>query len=105
VPIATLLLWFAFGGRKRGEAVWRIALVAAAASMVTHPIAWWANRSLVGTLGMTERYTLIELAVVVVEAVIYRGAIATRTVAAGVTSLVANAASFGFGLWRMLAGG
>lgn len=104
VPVATALLWLAFGGRKRGEALWRIVLVAAAASLVTHPLAWWTNRGLVGTLELEVRYAVIESAVVIVETLVYRGALVVRTMPAFVTALVANAASFGFGLLRLSSG-
>lgn len=103
-PIATLLLWFVFRGRQGGLALWRVVLVAVAASLVTHPFAWSGNRALVGTLDLPTRYAVIESAVVVVEAIVFRVALGVRPSAALVTSFVANAASFGFGLWRLMRG-
>lgn len=103
--MATLLLWFVFGGRRGGLPLWRVAIVAVAASLVSHPFAWSGNRALVGTWSLPTRYAVIESAVVVVEALVFRVTLGVRPGAALVTSLVANAASFGVGLWRITGGG
>lgn len=75
----------------------RWALVAACASLVSHPVAWWASLNL--PLPMWPRVWTIEGAVVVVEAVIYRLLATPRLTRALVMSLITNALSFGVGLW------
>lgn len=82
-------------------ASWRAALVVPAASLLTHPFAWWGNRALVGAIELWPRYAIIELCVVVIEAIVLRLALRVRWRVAAATSLLMNAASFGFGLWWM----
>lgn len=85
--------------------MWRVALLVVGASLVTHPLAWWSNRGLVGVLPFEQRAAIIEAAVVIVEGVLLRGGLLVRWPAALSTALVMNAASFGYGLWRIAARG
>ena len=77
-------------------------MLAFAVSLVTHPFAWWSNRGLAPLLPFATRAALVESAVVIVEAVLLRGALRLRWRAAIVTSLAMNVASFGYGVWLML---
>ena len=76
----------------------RTVLVVIAATLVTHPVAWWA--SVVGLNGWVwaDKATFIETAVVVVEAGILAGAVPMRVWRAGVTAATMNLASFGAGI-------
>lgn len=106
VGVALLALWL----RLRGRTLLRGAAVVLAASLLTHPAAWRANRIWLHFLPFTTRAAVIEAAVVVVEAVILTVALRavardpSRPIAAwrcAVVSLLMNAASFGYGLWRL----
>lgn len=103
--VGALLLW-AWGWR--GSSLARGVVVVLAASLLTHPLAWAANsRWLVG-LAFPVRAAIIELTVVAVEATIL--ALALRRISSeragwgrsAILSLVMNAASFGYGLVRLL---
>jgi hypothetical protein len=87
VPVATLA-----GGPPRG----RVALAALAASLLTHPLAWWANTAL--PYAFPVRAALIEVAVTLAEAALYRALVPLPAGRALLTSCLANAASFGLGL-------
>lgn len=56
-------------------------------------------------LPFVARAAIVEAAVVIVEAVLLRGALRLRWRAAFTTSLAMNAASFGYGVWWMLRDG
>jgi len=98
---AGLLRWWG----QRGWAWGRTVAIVLAASLLTHPLAWQANRSWLRGLPFPVRAAIIEVTVVLVEAVIVWRA--SQLVAAGrlslgralVLALLANAASFGYGLW------
>ncbi len=105
-PVGMLCLWattrYGSWGRRSGEspaALWRMLLLVVGVSLITHPFAWWSNRGLAPMMPFATRAALIELAVVVVEAVLLRGGLLLRWRAALTTSLVMNMASFGYGLW------
>jgi len=100
LPVALVCLWLLERGQLRALH-WRAPVVVLAASLLTHPFAWWTNRSLVGVLEFWTRVTIIELAVVAIEAAILRWMLTLRWRAALPTALAMNAASFGFGLWWM----
>ncbi|MBK6917713.1 MAG: hypothetical protein IPH07_09960 [Deltaproteobacteria bacterium] len=109
MPIGIACLWLATRtnawGRRDDEpppAAWRVCVMAFAVSLVTHPFAWWSNRGLAPLLPFATRAALVESAVVIVEAVLLRGALRLRWRAAIVTSLAMNVASFGYGVWLML---
>jgi hypothetical protein len=94
VTVGILLL-----ARWGGAVAWRrAALAAAGASLVTHPVAWWAN-----TVGLTAwsfavRAPVIEIAVVAAEALILRWALPVTARRAAAVSIAMNAASFAVGL-------
>ncbi len=76
--------------------LWRLVLVAVAATLLSHPFAWYANENLGGTFAV--RAAIIEVSVTVMEAALYAwlGRLGVwRGLAA---STVANGASFGIGL-------
>lgn len=96
----------------RGRPWVRGLVVVLAASLLTHPLAWHANRVWLIGLGFPVRAAIIEGAVVLVEASIL--ALALRSTVDGrrarplapwawlVLSLVMNGVSFGYGLVRVL---
>jgi hypothetical protein len=94
VPVAILLL-----GRWGSRVAWhRVALAAAGASLVTHPLAWWANTAALAAWPFAARATLIEVAVAAAEALILAWALAVTARRAAVVSIAMNAASFAVGL-------
>ena len=97
VPLAVGL---AAGARwaSGGAALGRLALLACAATLLTHPFAWATFRGLQGALPWATRAVLVEGAVVLVEGALYArvaGLGARRGLA---LALAANGASFGIGL-------
>jgi hypothetical protein len=94
VPVAILLV----GQRGRAVAWHRSALAAAGASLVTHPIAWWANTAALAAWPFAARATVIELAVAAAEALILVWALAVTARRAAVVAIAMNAASFALGL-------
>lgn len=80
---------------------WRALAVLLAASLLTHPFAWWSNRALIGAVELWPRYAIVELGVVAIETIVLRVVLRVRWPVAAATSLLMNAASFGFGLWWM----
>lgn len=84
--------------RAREEPAWRWPAIIMAASLLTHPIAWWSNEVGLVTLPFWQRALVIELTVVMAEALLYRVAMPLPTKRALGASLLANSASFGFGL-------
>ncbi|MCH9686349.1 MAG: hypothetical protein K0V04_33260 [Deltaproteobacteria bacterium] len=91
----------------RGRAMLRGLLVVLAASLLTHPLAWQANRSWLVGLGFPVRAAIIEISVVLAETVLL--ALASRSAQAVesvpvwrwfIVSLAMNGASFGYGLVR-----
>ena len=93
-------LWLLARAQLR-EQSWRALAVLVAASLLTHPFAWWGNQALLGVLELWPRYAIIELAVVAIETLVLHVALRVRWPIAAATSLLMNAASFGFGLWWM----
>ena len=76
--------------------LWRLALVAVAATLLSHPFAWYANEHLGGTFAV--RATIIEVSVTLLEAALYAW-LGRLGVWRGLTvSAAANGASFGVGL-------
>jgi hypothetical protein len=98
-PVALVCLWIATRRDPTRAPWWRMVLVVVGCSLITHPLAWWTNRGLVDQFEFATRATIIEAAVVIVEAVILRGGLLVRWWIAIVTSFAMNMASFGFGLW------
>lgn len=105
--IVGALLLFAWQGMRGRQLVVGVAILAAA-SCLTHPLAWQANVTWLRTLPFAERAAVIELSVVVVEAVILNRASGWRQPEqriawwrALLVSLLMNGASFGYGLLRV----
>jgi hypothetical protein len=76
----------------------RAFMVAAAASLLSHPWAWWMNTSALVMLPFFERAVVIELAVVAAETMLYALVGGLPLWRALAVAAVANAASFGLGL-------
>lgn len=76
--------------------LWRLALVAVAATLLSHPLAWAANTHLGGSFAL--RATIIEVSVTVMEAAIYAWIGGLGPLRGLAVSAVANGASFGVGL-------
>lgn len=76
----------------------RVALAAALASLLTHPLAWHFSRRL-GPQQYLAGVWWIESAVVLLEAVVYRLLLRLRWTRALGVSLLANALSAGLGWW------
>ena len=98
---------FAFGLRfwptpptqARSAVGWQRAfLIAAAASLLSHPWAWWANTSALLALPFAERALVIEGVVVAFETILYALASALPWWRAALVAFVANATSFAVGL-------
>ena len=91
----------------RGATLLRAIVVIVAASLLTHPLAWTANRQWLGSLPFPIRAAIIELTVTLVEATILALALGRATGMqpswwrCATVSLCMNAASFGYGLWRL----
>ncbi len=83
---------------------WRMVLVLAGCSLITHPFAWWGNRALVDTMVFAWRAAIVEAAVVIVEGAVLRYALGLRSTIAWGTALAMNAASFGYGVWLITRG-
>lgn len=98
-------LWVATRGDPDRPAPWRLLLVLAGCSLITHPFAWWGNRALVDAMSFAWRAALVEAAVVIVEGAVLRLALGVRTATAWGTALVMNAASFGYGVWLITRSG
>lgn len=90
---------FAVGLRFWPRPAWpRAFLIGAAASLLSHPWAWWANTSALVALPFAERALVIEAVVVAFEAILYALAGGLPWWRAAVVALVANATSFAIGL-------
>jgi len=96
LPVALCLL-LALRWTERVD-VGRAAAVIAAATLLTHPVAWWA--SVVGLHGWvwSDKAMIIESAVVVAETGVLAGALPMRIWRAWVVAAVMNLASFGVGV-------
>jgi hypothetical protein len=84
--------------REREEPRWRWPVIILSASLLTHPFAWWANEVGLIALPFWQRAAIIEVSVVILEAILYRFALPLQAKRAIGASLLANSASFGFGL-------
>lgn len=88
----------------RVAAWWRMVLVLAGCSLITHPFAWWGNRAMLDVMPFAWRAAIVEAAVVIVEGAVLRYALGLRSTTAWGTALVMNAASFGYGVWLITRG-
>ncbi|QDG51420.1 hypothetical protein FIV42_11905 [Persicimonas caeni] len=94
VPVALLIAWLC--GLRDDLA--RVAAVAVAASLVTHPIAWYLAVSGLADWPFWQRAAVIEAAVVAAETVVYAKALKLRWPPALGVAFTANAVSFAGGL-------
>lgn len=95
VPLALGLVALMRSTTERAE--WgRLALVAVAATLLSHPFAWFANEHL--TIHWPVRAAIIEVSVTVLEAVLYAWLGRLGLWRGLAVSTVANAGSFGVGL-------
>ena len=90
-------LWWTTTRVERPPLV-RLLLTAVCVSLLTHPLAWWANHALVGELARWTRVGVIETSVVVAEALLYLALVPLSRARALTLSILANATSFGLGL-------
>lgn len=95
IPVAVGIAWLC-GLRDQ---IWRVTGIAVAASLLTHPIAWFLATTGLADMPFWWRAALIEIAVVVAEAIVYRAGLKAPWKTAAAMSLAANATSFGCGLW------
>ncbi len=95
VPVVLCIAWFC---GFRDEMI-RVAGVAAAASLLTHPIAWYLALAGLADVPFWTRAAIIEAGVIGVEAVVYAKALKTRWTLAFAMSIIANMISFGGGIW------
>ena len=97
IPVVMIVAWL---WRSRVDADWpTIIAVTAAASLLTHPFAWYFNGVLAEMAGFAVRATVIETFVILAEMIVLAlfARMAWRT--ALTASLLANMASFGAGLF------
>ncbi len=95
---AALLALTPLGKPSRAPA---LALVAIAASLVTHPVVWQANAMLRPMMRFPARLALLETLVVLAEAVGYAFAARLAPPRALAVAAIANAASVAVGLFIM----
>ena len=95
--VVAMLLATAVGWVEREDRV-RLAIAVVAASLLTHPVAWWASHY--GLAGMPRELKVvgIELAVVLLETIVLRVAVPLRWGRAVGLAALFNAASYGVGL-------
>ncbi|MCG3172524.1 MAG: hypothetical protein GMKNLPBB_00677 [Myxococcota bacterium] len=96
-PVVWLILRRRLPAGREGQG--RIWLAALAATLITHPLAWNANRLLVELAPFELRAAAIELTVILVEGLLFAGLLRAPRGAALASSAAANAASFLAGLW------
>ena len=92
VALARLARWLAPGQWRR------LALTGVAATLLSHPFAWFGNRALAALLPFAPRAAVIESCVVLFEALLYWRLTPLALRRGLLVSLVANALSFGIGL-------
>lgn len=78
--------------------LFKVGVVACAASLVTHPFAWWANQELTPMLSFGPRAAIIEAGVILAEMAILAYFASMRWRVALMASFIANMSSFGLGL-------
>ncbi len=96
VPLAAGL--GALYGKRGAKELGRMGAIALAASLITHPWAWWANRLLLALLPFAGRALLIELGVVLVEGILFAWLAKLGLLRGLVIATLTNGASFGVGL-------
>lgn len=97
VPLFVLVGWWLSRGRDRRPPIWRLAIAAAAGTMVTHPLLWFVWPLIVHDY--TAYIVSGELIVATVETFTFFAiARPIRLVHAVAASFIANAASYGLGM-------
>lgn len=99
VECFAVLVALIFLRRVKGEARWRVIIAIAAATLLTHPIAWQINLLTRDIASFAPRVLCIEALVVVVEAALLMWASARKRSECLLLAGFANTASFLFGLW------
>ncbi len=92
-PIALLLARF-----SSKEGLWMVPLVAIAATLITHPFAWWANVGLMPYLSSFPRISLVETGVFLVEGLVFSIGASWSLRKGMLISFLANLASTLFGV-------
>ena len=77
----------------------RLPWVALAANALTHPLLWLVDPLLAPTIGVAWRWGLLETAIALVEGAAYAGAAGVGVGRGLGLAGLANAVSFGVGLW------
>jgi hypothetical protein len=77
----------------------RAGAIVAAASLLSHPLAWQANTVWLRRLPFAERAAVIEIAVALIETVVLAFGLRIGWRRAAVIAVIANAVSFALGLW------
>lgn len=96
VPVVALLAW-RFAG-ARGSRLAPVALAAVAATLLTHPIAWWLNTAGLRGMPFATRAAVIEAGVVVAEGGLLMVLLGWRWRRSVGVSALANAVSFAVGI-------
>lgn len=85
-------------GKRGVKELGRMGAIALAATLVTHPLAWWTNRLLVLHASFAVRALLIELSVVLVEGLLFAWLARLGLLKGLVVAALTNGVSFGVGL-------
>mgnify|MGYP006307540051 CR=1 FL=1 len=97
IPVAAGLAW-ACGLRDQGL---RVVAIAAAASLLTHPVAWYLSGATTALWPFWIRATILESAVVAAETAVYARGLDLPWLPSLGISTAANAASFTVGLFAV----
>jgi hypothetical protein len=95
----------AIARRSQDDArLWRIAALAAAATLLSHPFAWMASVAWMDALPYAALFALVEVSVIAAEALFFRFVGGWPASAAIVASAVANlsSAAVGLVLWELV---
>ena len=81
LPVGLACMWLVARAELR-VAGWRAPIVVIAASLLTHPFAWWGNKSLVGAMEFWPRVTIVELSLISAAMIpttgVFPGSVTTR---------------------------
>ena len=98
IEVPIVFAWIRFVSRDRDLPAAQLLAVAAAATLVTHPVVWYFNTVVLQPWPFAARAFVLETFAVVVEAAIYARFLNLSVRQATLLSLVANGASFGLGI-------
>ncbi len=96
VPLAAAL--GALYGKRSVKELGRMGTIALAGTLLTHPLAWWANQLLLTLLPFAGRALFIELGVVLVEGILFAWLAKLGILRGLVIATLTNGVSFGVGL-------